>query len=397
MAKFNSDLKIWESSKLPYPYPMDVYFDEIMLEFCDSTPDRVIQWHHEENKALTCRELKHSSISIAKSLIALGIKSDDVVTMICKNSTFVTSLIHGCVLMGAIINPLTHQLSADNIRHLLMQTRPKMIICDPEMVEVVRQAINFINNSPLIYVTGDELFEEFPRAFELVKVNNFDFILPKFDKKADEKMLAILCSSGTTKLQKGVCVSHATCLRFDFKKMPATPLSRSFTFSNAYWSSGFFLQLFIAFYPNDLRIWSCENFSVEKMIEIVENQKITHINLVPSSVAALLESEQFLSCDHESLKRFMVLGSLFTETLREKFRKLLPDKNLMASYGMTEIFVSLTKPGEAYNGTSCGSIITPNLKIKIVNENGENLGVNEKGEIRIKTQLKFLVSLKYFL
>lgn len=391
MAKFNSELKIWESTKVPYPHSMDVYFGEIMLEFCENTPDRVIQFHHEENKALTCRELKNSSISIAKNLISIGIKSDDVVTIICRNSNFVTSFIHGCVLMGAIINPLTHQLSVDNISHLLKQTKPKLIICDPDMIPVIKVAMKLIN-LPLVYVTGDESVDGFQSTCELLNVIDFDFTPPKFDKKADKKLLAILCSSGTTKMQKGVCVTHATCLRYDFKKMPLRPPSKPITFSDAYWSSGFFLQLFIAFYPNDLRVWSREKFCVEKLIEIVEAHKITSINLVTSSLAAILESEKFLSCNHESLKTFMMLGSLSTETLREKFKNTFPNKLLMTSYGMTEIFVSITKPGEVYNGLSCGSIITNNLKIKIVDEKENNLGPNEKGEIRVKTQFDFLVS-----
>lgn len=171
--------------------------------------------------------------------------------------------------------------------------------------------------------------------------------------------------------------------------MPHKPPSRPFTFSDSYWSSGFFLQLFIPFYPNDLRIWSNAKFSVEKLIDIVETRKISHFNLVPSSLATLLESERFLSCNHKSLKSFMVLGSIFTETLRAKFRKVFPEKLLMTCYGMTEIFVSLTKPGEVYSGISSGSLITPNLKIKIVDEDGKNLGVNEQGEIRGKLNLIF--------
>lgn len=392
MAKYNSELKVWESFKIPYPYPMDTFFGEVMLDFCDSTPDRIIQFHHEENKALTCRELKSSGIAIAQNLLAIGIKSDDVVTMICRNSNFVTSFIHGCVLMGAVIHPLTHQLSADNISHLINQTKPKMIVCDPDMTEIVRSAVKSIYK-PLMFVTGEKVTSDFFCAIDLLKVNanEVEFVPPKFDKKADEKLLAILCSSGTTKLQKGVCVSHATCLRFDFKKMPPQPPSRPFTFSDAYWSSGFFLQLFITFYPNDIRVWSSEKFSVEKLIEIVEEQKITNFNLVPSTLAAMLASNEFLACNHESLKSFMVLGSFFSESLRKKFRKIFPDKLLMTSYGMTEIFVSRTKPGEAYNGISSGSIITPNIVIKIVDEEGKNLEVNEKGEIRVKTQFKFLV------
>jgi 4-coumarate--CoA ligase len=386
MAKFNQDLKVWQSQKVPYPHPSDTFFGEILIETCDETPDRVLQFHQEENKALTCRELKNSSISIARNLMKLGIEVDQVVAIICRNSNFITCFINGCVLMGAIIHPLSHQLSADNVKQLLTQTKPQLIVCDPDMLVTVKSAVEFLND-PIVFITSHE------SAFKLLQSDSDDdvFVAPKFAKRANEKLIAILCSSGTTGHQKGVCVTHAVCLRFNFKAMPPRPPSRPFTFSDAYWSSGFFLHLFIAFYPSEFRIWSNENFNVEKMIEIVEKQKISTCTIPPSSLAALLRSEKFLACDHESLKSFMIIGSLFTETLREKFRQTFPNKILLTSYGMTEIFVSLTKINECYKGTAVGSLIMQNLTIKIVDEDGKKLGVNEQGEIYVKTQFDFPV------
>lgn len=392
MAKFNSELKIWEASKVPYPHPMDYYFGEEMLKFCSETPDRVIQFHYEENKALTCRELKESSIKIAKNLLKMGIKADDVVGVICRNSNFLTTFIHGCVLMGAVIHPLSHQLNADNIKQLFSQTKPKLIICDLDMHVVLKKAATFLDN-PLLLIASYEIGIT-NCAIELMRDDDEgkEFLVPKFDKRADEKLLAILCSSGTTGIQKGVCVTHATCLRFNFKATPPRPPSRPFTFSDTHWSSGFFLQLFIAFNPNEYRIWSNDTFNVDKAIKIIEDQKISTFNIPPSSLAALLYSEKFLSCNHESLKSFVTIGSALSDSLRDKFRKIFPNKMLTVSYGMTEVFVSLTKPNECFKSNAVGSMIIHNLNVKIVNKKGESLGPNEKGEICIKTQFDFYVS-----
>ena len=155
MAKFNSELNIWESRKVPYPHSKNVFFGEILFDFCDATPDRVLQFHHEEKKSLTCKELKHSSIAIAQNLVDIGVKPDDVITIICSNSNFVTSFIHGSVLMGAIIHPLSNKLSADTIRHLVKQTSPRMIVCDADVLSKVIKATEIMSNLR-IFVTGDE-------------------------------------------------------------------------------------------------------------------------------------------------------------------------------------------------------------------------------------------------
>lgn len=399
MSKFDSATKTWVSNKVPYPHPMDVYLGEVILKTCSETPDRIIQIHHEKDERLTCRKLKESSINIAENLLALGIKADDIIGVICQNSNFLTSFLTGSILIGAIVHPLDHSLSVDNISQLYAQSKPKMIICDPEMMTTLYDALEKINLKPLILIASDESETEANMsAHELLKPisGNFEsFVAPKFDKPADKKLLAILCSSGITGLQKNVCISHATCLRFDFKSYPK-PASRPLTFSSAYWSSGFFLHMFASFYPNDLRIWSSDDFNIYKLIEIVEKHKISGLNLAPSSLAAILQSDQFLKSNHDSLKTFVVIGSMLSASLRNKFRKIFPAKNLMTGYGLTEVFVSLSKPGEAYNGITVGSMITPNLTIKIVNEDGESVNPGERGEIRVKMQFEFLVSSRAF-
>jgi acyl-coenzyme A synthetase/AMP-(fatty) acid ligase len=400
MAKFNVDTKIWESAKSPYAHPMNKYFGEEMIEWCDQTPDRVILHHHDEKKTLTCKELKDSAISIAQNLIQLGIKEDDVIGLIVKNSTFLTCFLSGSILMGAIVHPLDRSLTIDNISLLFTQTRPKMIICDSENLKKILEALEKMNlDEPLIYVTMSqhnneekEIFSKYPCVSELLaSSSSFEkFVPPKFKKNAEDKLLAIMCSSGTTGLQKGVCITHAVCLKTNFKNMKAPP-SRSLTFSTPYWSSSFYFHIYAPFLVNDVRYWTNDDFDVEKFIEIVEQHNITSVSLAPSALSVVLQSDDFLKCNHESLKSFMIVGSFFSQSLREKFRKLFPNKHLMTAYGMTEVFVSMTKPNEVYNGITVGSSILPNLQIKIVNENGEKVGPGSHGEVRVKQKLKFHV------
>lgn len=399
MASFDPKTKVWEAKKVPYPYDMDVYLGEVILKACNETPDRIIQIHHEKKELLTCRNLKESSINIAENLMALGIKPDDVIGVLCHNSNFLTCFLAGSVITGAIVHPLDHSLNATNIGQLYAQSIPKMIICDPEMVGTLEEALAIANLKPMILITSDDSendeskYSSVNLLLEPITAKYDAFKTPKFDKPADEKILAILCSSGITGLQKNVCVSHATCLQFDFKTYPKPP-SKPLTFSSAYWSSGFFFHVLAPFYTDDVRLWSSDDFNIFKLIEIVETHKISDLNLAPSSLAAILSSDQFLKSEHTSLKRFVVIGSMLTESLRNKFRKIFPDKILMTEYGMTEVLVSLSKPDEIYNGITVGSMIAPNLTLKIVNEDGESVNPVERGEIRVKMQFQFLVSTK---
>lgn len=393
-AKFDPDLKVWEAARTQYPHPVDKYFGEIFLEILNETPDRVLQIQHEGSETLTCGVLKESSIVIAQNLTKLGIKSDDIIVLMCRNSNFVTSFIHGIVLMGGVIFPLSHHLSFDNLKNLLEQSNPKMIVCDADVLPIIRKTLSDSFN-PLIYITSNgEKNSGVLSAFELITKVETEFFHPKFDKPPSDKMLAIICSSGTEGAHKGVIKTHMGCSWI--KKIPFTPRAIKLTYSEAFWASGFFLHLYSPFFTNDIRIWTSQSFEINNFIEIVEKYKVTSANLPPIDIAYLLRSEEFLASDHESLKEIFAIGSTISDFIAQNFKKLFPDKTLDTFYGSTEFSVSRTKPNECFKTKAVGSIISPNRLIKIVDEDENRLGPNQVGEIRVKGFSDFDVSVKIF-
>jgi acyl-CoA synthetase (AMP-forming)/AMP-acid ligase II len=89
----------------------------------------------------------------------------------------------------------------------------------------------------------------------------------------------------------------------------------------------------------------------------------------------------------------MSVGSILSNTLREDFYTTFPDRQLLISYGMTEILISITKPNESKIDYSVGSTIFPNTLVKIVDDDGNALDIGETGEICAKSCFKFMVSL----
>jgi acyl-coenzyme A synthetase/AMP-(fatty) acid ligase len=143
---------------------------------------------------------------------------------------------------------------------------------------------------------------------------------------------------------------------------------------------------------SDLRVFTKKPFDTSTFMDIVERYQITNVNTPPSQISLLLNSEEFLSSNTQSLQTFMVVGSIFSKTMREKFEKHFPDKIVMIPYGMTETFVSMSKPSEYRIEFSVGSILFPNVQVKIVDDDGKTLDVGQRGEICAKSGFKFLVS-----
>lgn len=164
-------------------------------------------------------------------------------------------------------------------------------------------------------------------------------------------------------------------------------------FSPPYWGSGFFRLLTTSIATADVRIITKKSFSVDTFIELMERYKVTSVSMPPSQFAMLLNSEKFLSSNTESLETFVTVGSILSKNLREKFQKIFPNKNLMIPYSMSEISISITKPGEFKTEFSVGSIIFPGIQLKIVDDGGNALDNGMAGEICAKPFFKFLVSL----
>lgn len=198
MSKFNLDSKIWEGMKVPYP--MDTFFGEAILKKLKETSSRVCQINVDDDYELTCDELRIKSVRVAQNLTKLEIRSGDVVGIICRHTHELTMLLYGCVLIGAPVNPLDLSFTKNDIKHMFGQTKPKLVVCDSDQVAKVREALIELDNDARIYsIPYGESKQELKFSELLTPTGREEeFVYPKFNQPAEEKLLAIMCSSGTT-------------------------------------------------------------------------------------------------------------------------------------------------------------------------------------------------------
>lgn len=150
MATFDSSTKIWEGPRVAHPYSHHTSLGKEILKKLRETPERVLDICHDDETSMTCEETRIASIRIAQNLTALGIKKGDVIGFICNNSTNLPALIYGCLLIGAPINPLDVGFKKDDITHLFVQTKPKLVFCDSELFETVQLSLDELNNDAII-------------------------------------------------------------------------------------------------------------------------------------------------------------------------------------------------------------------------------------------------------
>lgn len=164
-----------------------------------------------------------------------------------------------------------------------------------------------------------------------------------------------------------------------------------YTTSPLYWTTGFTPCISTLFSSNTLYIVREETpIEVKELYKDVQKYKINVISMNTTILAAILHDENHKNYDLESLKSIFAYGSSISKRMREKFVSKFPEKQLFIGYGLTELSVSITKPNEYKKENAVGSSLVPYVEVKVIDDDGNRLGINEVGEICIKSPHAFI-------
>jgi acyl-CoA synthetase (AMP-forming)/AMP-acid ligase II len=116
-----------------------------------------------------------------------------------------------------------------------------------------------------------------------------------------------------------------------------------------------------------------------------EKYRCTVTVLVPTMIGMIVNHPEFAPDRFSSIKRLIYGASPMPKALLEKILSLFPDMQIIQGYGMTEAATVLTffRDADHREGSrlgSCGQAL-PGVELKIVDEEGNDLGPGEAGEV----------------
>jgi len=155
----------------------------------------------DQNRDITFSAFNEQCGRIANFLKDKGIKKDDTVSLIGKNSIETLSIYFGVLKYGAIANPINFEESRENIYHIIGRVKPKFVIHNEEM--------DFDQtDSPYSWLPFSTLDVKERREGEFFSmIENFE---PDFETPLGRKddIAEIVFTSGTTERPKGVVISR---------------------------------------------------------------------------------------------------------------------------------------------------------------------------------------------
>lgn len=390
MNTFDEVNKIWKGPEVLYPFPLDQHISEMLFNRLKETPDRVLQIYDENSRNLTCERLRLEATRVAQNLINLGIEDGDVIGFVCDNSENLCSVINGCVFIGAIPSPMFSGHGKDELVHIWQQTEPKFVFCDFEVVDKVVEALAAMKNAATICTLIDKregiLFVDDLMA----PTGDEENFQPLKCDKPYEKPLGFLASSGTSGPSKAVIMTQVIPLQLGYTMSCFG--NRLAHLGGIFWGLPFALGLVIPLL-NATRIMTRRSPSVENFFYVIENFGVNFLFSYPAILYKLLQSPTIRNVDFSSLKNVVAVGSVTHPELRETFKSIFLDKVLMTPYALTETMVTLSPESDANAGYSVGRVIAHN-QVKVVDDDGTALGIGERGEICVKTNFPFMVSVK---
>ncbi len=333
----------------------------------------------ENGKVITYQECWEKINFVGKLYRDLGVKRNDRVIIVLPNSANFIFYHFAALKIGAISVPVKSEYKICEFAAILENCKPKIFVsCDKWLNE---------NNS---------ILKEFKPDINFISIDNINL---KSEKT--ESAICIVRNSDIATLTysyfgdgypKGAALTHGNHIyaangiskhvgfTSDDKFLIVLPMSHVFTLSGSINTSmikGGTIVIIGSYLPRFI-------FSA------VENYKITVLAAVPAVFEYLSKFQRKERYDLSSLRRCITGGDFMPERLHREFEDELKFQ-ILQGYGLTETLPILCNPSGTYNRP--GTLGLPgrrDIKLKIVNEENEEIKIGQTGEILVKSPTTML-------
>lgn len=332
----------------------------------------------------------------------LGIQRGEAVMMYSTNHIFIPVLYYAIVGSQRIFTGCNPAYGVNETAYQLDNTGAKAVFVEPQFLDIVLQAAdkNGISRKR-IFLLSDRVCEP------LRDVQDWRTILGseneaekhqwhRMSAQESKTTTAVLnYSSGTTGLPKGVMVSHQNIIanveQSIFMRDLEQPYSNRKDAPKERWLG--FLPLYAAY----AQLWSINaaarnltpcyymrTFNYSQWLGHIQIHRITHIQTAPPILVMLAKRPETTKYDISSLVNILCGAAPLSKELQNEVSDKC-DLKVVQTWGMTEVTCScLHVPGGRDDRSGAVGLIDPNAQMKLMDENENEVGVGERGEIYVK-------------
>lgn len=343
--------------------------NDILKSNVSGYPDKIALVHNDQY--ISYKTLYDHYFNISNGLLKYGVKKNTVICVSLDRSVDLIYMVLAIWEVGAIYLPIETKYPTKRIQNIIDDSNAAYFISTTENIlsksnELIN--VNLININELCAIKHDECIVN-----DVFLGNDISYII---------------YTSGSTGKPKGVIVKHNGMLNhldvkssdFSMENESRLSFNSNITFDISIW------QMFTSLYKGATTIIFDDDliFEYETFLGSLVKSRITILEIVPSYLNILLQSEKFSSLKYSFLKYLVITGEKFEKSLAQKMISLVDNITVVNAYGPTEASDDIThyffnKLPEIEN-IPIGAPIKNN-KIVIVDKNMKLCPIGVNGEI----------------
>ncbi|KAL5276276.1 hypothetical protein ACFFRR_001858 [Megaselia abdita] len=382
MHSYNSVERVWYGPKVTSVFHPDASAGKVLEFVMKQHYPRIGLVFEPTGEQWTYEKILKTACIIAQNILKKGLTQDDVIGICASNTLFVTPLALAALMIGVPMSTLDPSFDKDGIKHMYKITKPKIMFCDGKILQKVTESFEELGNQVEIFVvdvnngkgTIDEFLEGTGEMFTSLPL-----------KYGGDHSAIYLPSSGSTGLPKAVRISHKSLITSTF--IEPTSTDTVFCFSTLYWISGL-VTFFQPALNGAKRIITNQPFNPEYMLRVIEKYKVTIMATPPSQLVLIGQSPILPTTDLSSLTLYILAGGAIPFHILQKVKQFMPNAIISGGYGCSELAACCTT-GEVKAPNANGHV-RENHEITIIDDDGNNLGVGDTGEIVVKRPTNWL-------
>jgi len=352
--------------------------------FLNPTREAYVDSHSDER--LTFAELDARCNRLAHAFLDAGIEPGERVGLLLMNSAEFMESFFALAKIGAVVVPLNWRLVPDELEFILEDSGTRRLVYGDEFIETVAELHARGEKTAVaqwLQVAGPEELAYFAESYETFRDAGSDTAPPIAG--ADDDMLYIMYTSGTTGLPKGVVHTHASAI-WGILTIAATV---DYQDGDRYLAAlpmfhvGALTPLAVNVYKGATSV-VIRTFDPTLAWQLIEREKITTGLMVPAMLNFMLQSGGQERFDYATVRWIMTGAAPVPVALTKCYADL--GIGVLQVYGLTE------SCGPACVMDSENALARPestgkaffHTEVRVVRENGEPCEPGEAGEVVVR-------------
>ena len=363
------------------------------------------------DKSLSYKDLKKQSLHLAGFLQSQGFKKGDVIVIQLPNLLQYPVSLWAAILSGLIVVNMNPLYTAREMLGPIQESQAKGIVLLSNNLAKLKSIFDKTKLQSVI-VTGPGDLLDFPKKQIINFVfkyktktlkqkkmaNSFSFlraiqqgskIQAQIQERDFAETLFIQYTGGTTGTSKGACLSQKNILS-NLKQCEIWMLNdlekgkeRALAALPLYHIFAFLVNGLVFLLNGFTNVLIANPRQMPSLIQTMKKQNLTIGTGINTLFKSLLTQPQFKKLDFSKWKLF-VSGGMSLEPSVQKLWQSVTNSLLIEGYGLTEASPvvccnRLDKPSEGFAG-----LPLPSTQVRIVDEKGQELGINEEGELEVQ-------------